>query len=239
MTTTSPDKVSGLRVFGSNIWLADGPSVTVAGFRYPTRMAIIRLPDDQLFVWSPIARSEILKDEIDGLGQVTHIVAPNSLHHIHLTAWQKTFPLARVYGAPDLNRRVPELKLDEIIADHTQMAWSDWIDHVVVPGNRITTEVVFYHADSRTVLFTDLIQQFDTGWFKGWRALVARMDLMIGQEPNVPRKFRLAFTDRKSARNALDRILAWPIEKVVMAHGRPVENNGQEVLKQTFRWLYA
>lgn len=32
-------------------------------------------------------------------------------------------------------------------------------------GNLITTEVVFFHVKSGTVLFTDLIQQFPANWF--------------------------------------------------------------------------
>ncbi len=43
-----------LQPFGEEIWLADGSIAMVAGFRYPTRMAVIRLADGGLFVWSPI-----------------------------------------------------------------------------------------------------------------------------------------------------------------------------------------
>jgi hypothetical protein len=104
-------------------------------------------------------------------------------------------------------------------------------------GNRITTEVVFFHRPSATVLFTDLLQQFPPGWFRGWRALAARLDLMTGPEPAVPRKFRAAFVDRRAARAALARVLAWPSSKVVMAHGRPVEREGQAFIARAFRWL--
>lgn len=34
-----------LKPFATGIWIADGDSVSVAGFRYPTRMAVIRLAD--------------------------------------------------------------------------------------------------------------------------------------------------------------------------------------------------
>jgi hypothetical protein len=69
---------------------------------------------------------------------------------------------------------------------------------------------VFFHPASGTVLFCDLLQQFPSSWFRGWRAIVARLDLMVGDEPAVPRKFRLAQTDRGVARQALQQILAWP-----------------------------
>jgi len=49
--------------FGENIWVAEGPVVSFYGFPYATRMAIIRLTNGQLFVWSPIALNETLRAE--------------------------------------------------------------------------------------------------------------------------------------------------------------------------------
>jgi hypothetical protein len=53
----------------------------------------------------------------------------------------------------------------------------------------------------------------------------------------VPQKFRLAFTDRKAARDGLRRILEWPAEKVVMAHAEPVRAEGRAFIERAFRWL--
>ncbi|MBL8592367.1 MAG: hypothetical protein JNK01_06750, partial [Devosia sp.] len=103
--------------------------------------------------------------------------------------------------------------------------------------NRITTEAVAFHRPSGTVIFTDLLQQFPPGWFRGWRALVARLDLMVNNEPSVPRKFRVAFTDKRAARAALRRILAWRADKVLMAHGTPVTGDGHAFLRRAFGWL--
>ncbi len=117
------------------------------------------------------------------------------------------------------------------------MPWDGDIVSVTVPGNLITTEVVFFHQRSRTAIFTDLLQNFPPGWFTGWRAVVARLDLMVSPEPQVPRKFRTAFTNRRSARAALAQIREWPVEKVLMAHGTPVENDGAAFIARAFRWL--
>lgn len=106
-----------------------------------------------------------------------------------------------------------------------------------MPGNLITTEVVFFHRKSATVLSADLIQQFPPGWFSGWREIVARMDLMVGAEPAVPRKFRNTFSNRRAARAELARIETWPAEKVLMAHGTPVDRDGRALIVRAFRWL--
>ena len=60
-----------LKEFGPEIWIAEGPTVrAAAGFHYPTRMAIIRLSNEGLVVWSPVAFSPELGSAVDALGTV-------------------------------------------------------------------------------------------------------------------------------------------------------------------------
>jgi sirohydrochlorin ferrochelatase len=229
--------LTGLQEFGEEIWLADGPTTAVAGFRYPTRMAVIRLSGGALFIWSPVALNDELRAAVDGLGEVRCLIAPNSLHHLFLGDWQAAYPAAKTYAPPGLRERRKELRFDGDLGDAPASEWADQIDQVVVRGNLITTEVVFFHRQSRTAIFTDLIQHFGPTWFSGWRAIVARLDLMAGPEPAVPRKFRTAFTNRRAARAAVQRILAWPAKRVVMAHAAPIEDEGQAFIARAFRWL--
>lgn len=224
-----------LSPFAPSLWLADGAVVAVAGFQYPTRMAVMRLQDGGLFIWSPVSLTEPLRAAVEALGPVRFIVAPNTLHHLYVTEWQSAYPSAEVFVAPGLAAR-RELRFNGELGDAPATAWAGDIDQVLL-RNALTTEAVFFHRASGTVLFTDVIQHFPAGWFKGWRAIVARLDRMIGPEPQVPQKFRLGFTDRKAARAALARILAWPVERVLMAHGAPVTADARAFLARAFRFL--
>lgn len=227
-----------LQPFATGIWIADGPEVdAMLGFRYPTRMAVIRLTGGDLFVWSPVALDEALRLTVDALGSVRHIVAPNSLHHLYLADWIAAYPDAAVYAAPGLREKRDDIQFTGELGDQPEPAWAGRIDQVVVRSNAITTEVVFFHAASATVLFTDLVQHLPADWFSGWRSVVARLDLITAQEPSVPRKFRVAFTNRNDARASVRRILSWPAERVVMAHGAPVTQEGKATLARAFRWL--
>lgn len=228
-----------LQAFGQDIWIADGESVSVAGFHYPTRMAIIRLGDGGLFVWSPTALTDALRAEVDTMGAVRFIVAPNSLHHLFIQPWQAAYPAVQTIAAPGLAKRRTDIAFDGELGDAAQTGWAQEIEQVVVRGNAITTEVVFFHRASGTVLFTDLLQNFKPGAFRGWRALVAKLDRMTADEPQVLQKFRVAFTDRKAARAAVRRILDWPVRKVLMAHGAPVEADAAAFLRRAFGWLKA
>lgn len=228
---------SALRPFATNIWLADGAEAVVAGFRYPTRAAVIRLSDDRLLVWSPVALSPALRAAIDALGAVCWLVPPNSLHHLWLAAWQEAYPAARLYAPPGLRRKRGDITFHADLGEQPDAEWADEIDQVPVRGNLLTTEVVLFHRASGTVLFADLIQQLDAASLTGWRALVARLDLLTGPEPQVPRKFRMSFVDRGSAWRSLERILAWPIDRVVMAHAEPLRHDGRATVERAFRWL--
>ncbi|MFY0638795.1 DUF4336 domain-containing protein [Maricaulis maris] len=229
---------STLQSMSDGIWTASGDVITAAaGFHYPTRMIVKRLDDDRLWVWSPVALNEALKRELDALGRVAHIVAPNSLHHLSFSDWQCAFPTARLHGAPGMAALLPDLEFDSELTDTADPAWAGQIDQVVVRCNAITTEVVFFHRTSAAVIFTDLIQHLPDTWYSGWRRWVARWDRMIGPEPAVPRKFRLAFRDRKQARTAIDCIRAWPAKTVLFAHGEPVEEDAQAFLTRAFAWL--
>ena len=205
-----------LKAFGPDIWTADGRDVAVVGFRYPTRMAIIRLSDGGLFISSPIQLSSSLRDEVDAVGQVRHIVAPNSLHHLFLPEWKRAYPEAKLYAPPGLRNKREDIVFDGDLGIAPSPDWAREIDQVLMHGNLITTEAVFFHIKSGTVLFTDLIQQLPNNLISGWRAVVAKLDLMMEREPSVPRKFRFAFTNRSAAREALEHVLAWPAEKVLV-----------------------
>jgi hypothetical protein len=49
---------------------------------------------------------------------------------------------------------------------------------------------------------------------------------------------RMTFWGRKRVvRGCLARMLAWEPEKVIIAHGRPYEEEGAKELRRAFRWL--
>ena len=225
--------------FGTELWLFDGPAVTgAAGFLFPTRMAVIRLPNKGgLWVWSPVDLTQDVRSAVDALGPVRHIVAPNSLHHTFLAEWAAAYADARVHVAPDLMQHVAGTAIHATLGDEPDPAWAGTIDQVVVRGNKITTEVVFFHRESATALVTDLVQQIPQGWYRGWRAVVARLDLMTAAMPSVPRKFRMATTNKLAARDGVRRILEWPVDSLVMAHGAPIQSGGKAALQNAFRWL--
>jgi Domain of unknown function (DUF4336) len=229
-----------LSEFGTHLWIAEGPVVRFfAGFRYPTRMAVIRLDDGNLFIWSPVALTPALRQEIDALGKVRHLVSPNFLHHLFLKEWKEAYPASRLYASPGLARRRKDLVFDAVLGDAPEPAWAAEIDQVLMRGSIVMTEVVFFHRASATAIFADLIQNFSRDWIGGWRGLVMRLDGITAPNPGAPREWRLSFIHRRAARAAMARILAWPVERVLIAHGEPQRSDGAAFVRRAFSWLVA
>jgi len=226
-----------LQPFGPDIWIADGPVASFHGFPYSTRMAVIRLSDGSLFVWSPVALSAALRAVVDALGPVRHLVSPNALHHLFLAEWTSAYPDARLYASPRLRRKCQDLSFNAELGDVPEPAWAGDIDQVVLHGSFALTEIVFFHRHSRTALFADLIQNFPRDWFKGWRGVVARLGGIVAPHPSAPSDWRSSFVNREAARTALARVLAWPIERVVIAHGGVSTTGGAAFVGRAFAWL--
>ncbi|SEK56187.1 protein of unknown function [Roseivivax marinus] len=224
-----------LAAFGPDLFLSEGPVVRGAGgFRFPTRMAVARMPDCGLWVWSPVALTPELRAAVDALGPVRHVVAPNGLHHLFVGEWASAYPEARVYAAPDVAGKHPDLGPVRPLSDDVPGAWRAVFDMALVRGNRLTTEAVFLHRPSRTVLVCDLMQNIPRDFYRGWRKVIARLDRMTEPEPAMPAKFRVGFVDRAAARPAAARILSWPAERLVVAHGTPVDRDPAPLLERAF-----
>ena len=81
------------------------------------RMNVVRLGDGALLVHSPTPVDDALAAEIAALGPVGYVVAPNCFHHLHVTPFLARFPGAKVYGAPGLAQKRPDLTLAGTLDD--------------------------------------------------------------------------------------------------------------------------
>jgi hypothetical protein len=201
-------------------------------------MVVIRLSDGSLFVWSPVPAKPELREQVDALGRVAYLVSPNYLHHLWLGEWTKWYPHARLYAPPGLRKRRPDLHFDGDLNGVPVGAWARDVDQVAIKGSFAMTEIVFLHWKSRTAIFGDLIENFPQGWFKGWRGLIARLDGIVSPKCGAPREWRWTFWNRRATHNALQAILDFEPEQVVVAHGGIVEHGGASFIRRGFRWLY-
>lgn len=237
------DPLETLKPFADQVWIADGPEIGLSAlgltFPFPTRMTVVRLPSGDLWLHSPIARSDLLARSIADLGHVRHLIAPNTLHYWYLTAWRDRFPEARTYGAPGLAGRAKiPLVLDETLGDRAPDAWEGAFDQCVARGG-VLTEVDFLHRASRTLIITDLIENFEPQRVRN--PLLRWLIGMAGAadpDGKAPIDMRLSFLGhRRELRRSAERMLAWAPERIILSHGRCYEANGSAELRRAFRWI--
>ena len=225
--------MSRLRRLAADLWIAESP-LRFLGLEVGARMTIIRLAGSELFVHSPIAATPDLVREVQSLGRVATVVAPNRFHHLFAAEWQRASPEAAVWVAPGLERKRADLAIAGVLADAPERGWADAIDQVLLGGMPWTNEVVFYHRPSATLVASDLA--FNIG---SSSPPLTRIAFRVGGAYGrlAPTSFeRLLVRDRAAFRRSLTRILEWPFERVVVAHGDVCERNAKEELARGYAW---
>ncbi len=224
------------------LWVAEGEIVNFFGFAYPTRSAIARLPNGQLWVWSPVNLTPDLRKHVDNLGPVGHLVSPNKLHHLYLQEWKSAYPEAQLWAPQTTIHKRPDIEFQEALLDSPPAAWLDDIDQAWFRGSFAMDEIVFLHRPSATAIVADLIQMFSDHFLRehwGRLRFLARLDGLTQDKACAPLEWRFSFINRAPARRAREKVLSWDCQQVIVAHGDWPRSNGKAFLKNSFRWLGA
>ena len=225
-----------LEPFAPSLYVAEGPSVPFLSIPYPTRMAVVKLEDGGLWVWSPIALSPELEREVNALGPVRHVVAPNKLHHLFLTEWAERFPDARFHAPPGLAKRRPKIHFDFELAEEGSPAWCEEIDQVIFRGSFVMDEVLFFHRASGTALVCDLIQRHDATGFNTIHRWLMRSLGILGEKGSTTREWRFTFWRRRETREARKCVLDWHARNMIIAHGACAKGEAHEILARALAW---
>lgn len=226
-----------LETFGPRLYVADGPTVSFYGFPYPTRMAVAQLSDGSVWVWSPVALTDVLAGAVEALGPVGHLVAPNKIHHLFLSEWVERWPDARLHAPPGLVRKRPDLHFDAELGDEPDPAWAADLDQVIFRGSLAMEEVAFFHRASRTAIICDLVQRHPASRMSGWKGIVMRLDGVVGEHGSTPREWRASFLRRGPARRAREKVLGWQAERLLIAHGQCSQRNATAILTEALAWI--
>jgi hypothetical protein len=228
-----------LQQIAEALWIYEGSTVLFYGFPFPTRMSVIRLPGDRLWIHSPEKLNDKLQQALSALGEVSYLISPNKLHHLFLAEWLEAYPSAKSYAAPGLKEKRPDLRFDGDLREAAEPAWGNEIAQTLFRGSLAMEEAVFFHKASHTLLLTDLIENFDPSTLKGWQRSLARFAGILAPHGKTPIDWRMTFHlgDKESARKALRTMLAWEPENIILSHGRCIYGNATAFLAESFFWL--
>lgn len=225
----------GLRELDRGLWAVEQP-LRVGGLELGTRTTIVRLADGGLLVHSPGPFTAALRGEIEALGPVRALIAPNLLHHLFLAESASAFPRALVFAAPGLREKLGATRIDQVLAEAPPPLWANDLDQLVVRGAPGLNEVVFLHRASRTLICGDLCFNVRNS-SSAFTRVFMRLNSAYGRF-GPSRLFRYTvLKDAREMRASIDRILEWDFERVVVAHGEVLESDGSSALRRSFSWL--
>ena len=232
-----------LKPIADDVWIVDGPVIRFGAplvkMPFPTRMTIVRVENDALFVHSPTPLPDALKAEIDALGTPRWIVGPNRIHYWWIPDWRSAYPNAAIY----LARRIREQAAGRIdfpthdLSGASGYPWDAAIATMPMPGS-FMTEFEFFHRASRTLILTDLIENFEPDKLGRAARWLAWFGGALDPDGQTPRDMRLTYTRNKAdLRIAVETMIAWKPERVVLTHGRWYERAAEQELRRALRWL--
>jgi hypothetical protein len=233
-----------LKLVVEDVWIVDGPVIWF-GFPwpkmpFPTRMTVMHLGDGALFIHSPTPHSPELRGEIEKIGVPRWIIGPNRIHYWWIPEWRDAYPEADVYLAPRIREQAGshiDFAAHDLL-EATGYPWDRSIATLPVPGSYMT-EFEFFHRASRTLVLTDIIENFEPR--KLGSGLMRWLTWLGGaQDPDgqMPRDMRLTFSRHgMELRRAVQTMIAWQPRRIILAHGRWYDADGATELRRAFRWL--
>lgn len=223
-----------MKQLDSDLWVTESEQ-RFLGLEVGARMTVIRLPGSELLLHSPVPASEALVDRVETLGEVRFLVCPNKLHHLYVGEWQARFPEASTFVAPGLETKRSDITVTGVLGDQPEPGWKETVDQVFLEGFPFANEIVFFDRSSATLIATDLA--FNMGASSpALTRLFFRLNGTYGRL--APTLFeRMMVRDRAAFRRALERILEWPFERVVVSHGDVSEHGGREELTRAYQWV--
>ena len=211
------------------IWTVATP-LKLAGVNFGTRMTIVRVGGDGLVLISPCPIDDALAAEIDTLGVVRAVVAPNAFHHLFLVDAIGRYADAAVYLAHGVAKKLGSAPPGAVtLTVEPVPLWKAELEQCMLEGAPMSNEVVFYHPASRTLILTDLCFNFDPAP-SGWQGLILRLFGVHGRLA-VSRLMRFVLKDREKVRQIIERILEWDFERIVVTHGAIVWHDGRRLFR--------
>jgi hypothetical protein len=207
----------------------------------PVRMSVLRLANGDLLLHSPVRYSDDLRQAIEALGPIRHLIAPSVGHWMFLRDWQSACPQAKTWAVPGLKERsqvrAAGLRIDAELGDNARESWAGEIDQVLMRAP-VFKEVDFFHRPSRTLVLTDLVLNIAPEELPPLSRVMARVLGILAPNGKAPAYVRgLLRLNRAETSQAAARLVAFNPERVIFAHGRWFERDGAAQLRRSLSWL--
>lgn len=223
-----------LRSIAEGVWAHELDLRMPGGLPFPARATLLRLGDRTLALHSPLAIDDAMAHQIDALGPVRFLIAPNCRHWMHLRRAKERYPDARILGAPGLKKKLGGLVFEPLPADGL-VAGLDGLLIQRIEGARRLEEHVFLHEASRSLVVADLVFNIHRT-----QSALLRLYLRLGRMYRRTAQsfvWRLLVDDRAVAASSAAAVLGWSFDRLIVAHGEVVEDGAHERMREALAWM--
>ncbi len=131
-------------------------------------LTVIRLSGNRIVLISPVKLEPQTQEDINNLGKLAYIIAPNLFHYLYIQDCKNIYPQAKLLAVPGLANKQPELKIDRVFFQD-EIDFQSELEYILFAGFRVSmitkaatlNEVVFDHRASKTMILTDTAFNFD------------------------------------------------------------------------------
>jgi len=214
------------------LWHAQHP-LKFGPISLTTRMTVVRLRDGSLWIHSPIPPTSEIVEQLQRIGDVRYVIAPNRSHHLFFLEFVAAFPAAEGFIAEGLELKRPDLaRFTRIRRD---APWSSELQGFFIAGLPVINETAWFHGDTETLILTDLLFCFSRTT-RGLAGLISKL-LGVHGELGMSRTMKLTIKDKQALANAVTPMLSLPIKRVIVAHDQVIEEEAAVKFSQAFAWL--
>ncbi|GAM85485.1 hypothetical protein ANO11243_034920 [Dothideomycetidae sp. 11243] len=250
-----PEKVMVIRKVSPEILTCSLPFARFGRIKIGGRGTIVRMANGHLVVFSPVALTDQVKAQTEGLGTVKYLVAPDIEHHLFLDPWHKQYPDAKLIGSEALKIKREKMgkplpwtyiwKKD--VQPSVDAEFDKEFEYTFVSAHP-NKELVFNHKPTKTLIQADLMfnlpatEQYSKSGVSPTSGFLTQAFTLFSS-PQGTAIWQKRFTwyvfsapDRPSFDKSVRIIDGWDFRRMIPCHGDVIERNAKEVFRKVFAW---
>ena len=220
-----------MKKIGADIWVHED-AMTLMGMKLRLRMTIVKLANGGLWIHSPTALSPELKEETAQLGSVRFIVGASNGHNLWLQEWQDAFPDAAIYVSGGIPKKL-KLTNYQVLDESGENIWEEDLAREYMHGVPLLNESVFFHKKTKSLIVTDLIQNYSDKRPPGLAGFMAKYIFepmgFKGMCLAPPLKMGFVIKDKQKFALFIKKIQSHDFERIIVTHGDIIESNAKQI----------